>query len=268
MLGANAIGRLTGLSEADFDVDWVTESEGVIDSFSWKSAGRWLWFVDSSGVYAFDGVDSVYVGEPIAQFFASQANKPITTAEIFYLPTREVIFYLFHVNQNEHTTVVFHLDDKTWRKIDIGNISQAVSFVETGQREVFYGFNDSEFIRRYWHGLEVNVLLAPIPTQDETDSIPTKVDISWSWKSQKLDFGSRILEKFAQVAEILIPTADTITLDVWADGTNIVSRSLSVPANPADPFEIDVEGSGKRFELQISGDGQTTVDALRLEVDG
>jgi len=267
LLGSNAIGRLTGLSPANFDVDWVTETEGVIDSFSWKVSGSWLWFVDSSGVYAFSGAEAFYAGEPIAQFFAEAANKPITTAEIFYLPTREVVFYLFHVNQNQHTTVIFHLDEKTWRRIDIGNISQAMAFVTNGQREVFYGWNGGRFIRRYWHGMEVNASLAPIPTADETDSVPTSAAIAWSYKTQKLDFGLRLIEKFGIAAGVLLQDASTVDLDIFADGAKITDRTLVIPANPRDPFDVLVEGSGKQFELEVSGLGVVTIDGLSLEVD-
>jgi hypothetical protein len=264
--GPSGFGTVAGTSPFDFDIDWMPAKVGPVDAFAWSRVGGVLAFASTTGIFLFDGIAATRVDGPVRQLFAEQSSKPIVSASILILPTDEILVSLFHVNQNEYSTFLVDRQAGTWRKLPTP-ITQICSIENAGVHEVYYAWSGTKYVRRYWHGVEVNGLLDPLPTLDELTGpgSPTTEEIPYSFKSQRLDGGmANRLKHFKWLSVLPVSTLTNATVEVWIDGASVESNTYTVWRNTRNPFRIPIHRRGIDLQFELSGEGMAEIESMEI----
>lgn len=256
--GASFLGRLSGTSIYNFEMDIVSRVTGPSDSYSWAKAKELLLFSAPDGLYTFDGIVPTRISLPI-----EKTERPIFSAGIVYLPTHEVLFSLF-TSELFDESFLFDLDTGAWRKHkDIDTRQLAVGTIQ-GETHVFYVWRNTPYVRRFWHGIETAPISEGYPTEDETTgpTSPTTTPVVWRYKSQELFFSDTV--KRFSFLEIQLAASETVTFDIWVDRTQVLTSTNTVPVDGSRPFRLPINRWGQRVQFQVSGNGPIEIQSLSI----
>jgi len=259
--GPDGIWRLVGDNVYNFEIDRISRI-GPLDGFSWAKTKDFIAFVGINGLYACDGirVESLH-DVALRGFFDNMQTKK---GAVVAFPSEEILFnvYVDLAAGGSASYQFLRQPDGAWEKWEDINISQGdwlvtTSLVDAEKTLDVYIIEDGEN--------EVREILWDRPTIKQDTDLEGADDIVWSFKTQRLFWKTQGLggqRKIFRWVEIIPTSTKTMTVEVWVDGSSVLSSSYSVARSVIAPFRVPIFSSGFDVQVEVSGTGDVGIESL------
>ena len=277
--GPDSFYRLSGATIKTGQVDSVG-SIGPVSEHAFAKLEGAIVLVGSAGFYAFDGGTVQKLSGALDAYFH---DKEIRGGTAVILPSGEILFAISNMRNDNPAVWLF---EDGWFRLTWTRFYQFASWHVRNRFFITASDGTKTLKRLQWEYTGV----------DNDDGIL----IPFSWKSQRLNFGSEDFKRFRELqiegfAPSLIhdsPDVDRgvlfsvgtqpfgaagetwvignktapLQVDVWIDGKHALRRSFSLIRDDAYPQRVPINRRGRAIQFQISGHGAVQIRSLQLEV--
>ena len=231
--GRKGLWSLTGIAGYNHDIDRIS-TIGAIDAYSITTTQDVFAFISTAGLHVATGTGTQDISEPLQAHFENQ--EPVR-GSIIFLPNSHTLFHVIYQRLDGSLNRQSFLSARQWQQwndIEVEQTAQLEQISTTGDTTTeTLIVENSKYIRTIlWENLTSAV--------DSKDTINTDslIPISWSWKSQKLDFDREgIATERKRFTELIIEgKADTeidgeppnlnITFYIYDTKNNITEKTL------------------------------------------
>lgn len=271
--GPSCIGRITGSSDFNWDLDWLSEESGPVSSKSWTEWRGQLFFIAPTGVHAFDGTQVQSLTGALIHEFSSLPMDP-TSCTIGFVPGDELAVCWAGYDAADVKSFVLDMKRGAWREVAEtqaeapGFANSFVTVFNGGEARLYYNVRSAssnvytKFIARWRHGFESTTGSMDI-AKDATDSQDGAVDIPWSIKTQELDWAAPdTIKRFDWVSLLLEQDTDNIDVGFVIDGLSIDAEAHDVKRMARRAFRVPIGRRGRRLTVSISGSGDVQIEKI------